>query len=503
MLMPNGTHVKTFKRPNVPKKSEPWREQHHPYEEYLKKPLMHWFLQRISSGKNGETPLEKILYSYRNPSAIIVEKIKYAPIHKFIDFLVYKSGFPSEIIVDEIFHHRPTIRTLVNTARSLATFGLTEPQRFVAPLMVVWNITNVCNLACKHCYQDAVHRRPKDELTLQQKLNVIDQLSENYVSILAIAGGEPLMDPDLWAILERGNRMQVYITIATNGTLLTPENCQRMVSLGVNYVEVSLDSIDPKTHDEFRQVKGAWERSIQGIKNVINTPGLECGVATCFTKDTVERAKDMLDLAISMGADRFVHFNFIPVGRGVEMAHEDVEPWQRERLLRLLHRTLEEGNIDILSTAPQFARSCLMGGNLDGAMAVGHGGSAQGRQAKVFAKYLGGCGAFRCYCSIQPNGRVTPCVYMPHLTVGSLRQSTLKEIWNQPLMNLMGDRDDRGDHCGVCDFRLYCGGCRARAESYTGDIQAGDPGCIYNMHMWQEIVAQSQQEKSEPLAIND
>jgi len=53
----------------------------------------------------------------------------------------------------------------------------------------------------------------------------------------------------------------------------------------------------------------------------------------------------------------------------------------------------------------------------------------------------------------------------------------------------LSDRDDRGDHCGICDYRHYCGGCRARAVSYTGDIQAGDPGCVYNIHEWEEITA--------------
>jgi len=59
---------------------------------------------------------------------------------------------------------------------------------------------------------------------------------------------------------------------------------------------------------------------------------------------------------------------------------------------------------------------------------------------------------------------------------------------------MLADREDRGDHCGVCTYRHYCGGCRARALAYTGDIQAGDPGCIYNDHQWQELVAAAEWE---------
>jgi radical SAM protein with 4Fe4S-binding SPASM domain len=140
-----------------------------------------------------------------------------------------------------------------------------------------------------------------------------------------------------------------------------------------------------------------------------------------------------------------------------------------------------------MSTAPQFGRACTMHGDPEGMMAMGHAGAGKGRQAQVVSKYLGGCGAHRCYCCVQPDGRVNPCVYMPTRTLGDLRKSSFADIWNNPLEAVLSDRDDRGDHCGICDYRIFCGGCRARAEAYTGDVQAGDPGCIYNKHMWDEI----------------
>jgi radical SAM protein with 4Fe4S-binding SPASM domain len=105
----------------------------------------------------------------------------------------------------------------------------------------------------------------------------------------------------------------------------------------------------------------------------------------------------------------------------------------------------------------------------------------------VLSRYIGGCGTGRCYCAIQPNGIVTPCVYISGIKVGDVRQQSFHDIWNNPLFDTLADREDRGDHCGVCTYRHYCGGCRARALAYTGDIQAGDPGCIYNNHQWQEL----------------
>lgn len=493
MYTPDGTRIKTAKRPTVSKLTQAAPATPHEFEGYLGHPITRRILKHLTQGPNGHTPMEKIFYSYRNPDASLYEKIKYAPVHKAINYFIARTRISPERAVEKVFHHRPTTRTLLNTARSVAIHGLLAPQRFIAPLLVVWNITNACNLSCRHCYQDAVHKRGSDELNRAEKLSVVDQLSENLVPLIALAGGEPLVDPDVWAVLERAQQKMVYATLATNGTLLTPRNCERLASLGVKYVEVSLDSVDPAVHDDFRQMKGAWARSVEGIKNV-SAAGMRCGIACCFTRDTVEHAQEMIDLAISLGADTFVHFNFIPVGRGVEMAHEDMSPAQREALLILLQKTLNEGRISVMSTAPQFGRACLMFGDPEGMMAMGHGGSGRGQQARVVSKYIGGCGAHRCYCSIQPNGQVNPCVYMPTRTIGDLRKTPFAEIWNQPLEAILSDRDDRGDHCGVCDYRSFCGGCRARAESYTGDVQAGDPGCVYNEHMWKEVIARGERE---------
>ena len=171
------------------------------------------------------------------------------------------------------------------------------------------------------------------------------------------------------------------------------------------------------------------------------------------------------------------------------MCIRDRTPAQRELLLRKLQQHLSEGKIGVISTAPQFGRSCIVYGSEDGLFAAGHAGKGQGRKTMVLSRYVGGCGAGRCYCSVQPNGRITPCVYMPSKPVGSVREAPFRQIWNNPLFATLADREDRGDHCGVCDYRNYCGGCRARSLSYTGDIQAGDPGCAYNKPQWVELTS--------------
>lgn len=482
-------HVRSAKRPTVAKVSPPPNIEHHKFEDYLAQPYMQELL-RLLTRRNGDGRcyLEEVFESYDRPDLPLWQRLKFAVPHRAIEVFRTRAGVNKEVLKAKVFHHHPTVRALVNTARSIAKFGLTVPQRFYAPLILVWNYTQACNLTCKHCYQEAGHKPLADELTTEQKLKLVDEMAEEYVPFLAFAGGEPLVAKDLWTVLERCKRRGVHTTIATNGTLLSQETCQRLVESGVKYVEVSIDSILPEEHDGFRGLQGAWKRTVQGIRNAAATSGLRAGLAMCVTRQNYHHVEGMINFAKDLGCTTFVHFNFIPVGRGQEMAALDITPKERESLMELLNRHLQEGKISIMSTAPQFGRACILYGPLDGLMATAHGGKGKGRQAKVLSKYIGGCGAGRCYCCVEPDGKITPCVYMPYDVIGDLKRQTLMEIWQDPRFDVFSCREDRGDHCAVCDFRAYCGGCRARAVSYLDDVQAGDPGCVYNQHAWDEVL---------------
>jgi radical SAM protein with 4Fe4S-binding SPASM domain len=485
----SAAKVFTSARPQLTKITQTPPGARHRLEDLLGNRFVRKLLGVLTAADgNGGSLFERLCASYDNPDLARGERWKWALPGLLIDMALMAARLDPELMKRKLFHHRPTVRALALTGRSIARFGLMAPQRYVAPLMVVWNITRACNLRCRHCYQDAGPAPPAGELAREEKIRVVDRLAEAGVPFLAIAGGEPLVSKDLWPTLAEARRRGIHVTVATNGTLLTPETVARLVEAGVKYVEVSIDSVDPEQHDRFRGVPGCWARAIQGIRNSV-AGGMRTGLATCFTRETVHLADDMVKLAIDLGCQTFSHFNFIPVGRGRGMIEADLRPEQRERLLRRLVEILQEGRINVISTAPQFSRACVVHAPEDGLFATGHAGRGQGRKTLVLSRYIGGCGAARCYCSIQPNGDVTPCVYIPSEKMGSLRAQSLLEIWDGALVRTLSDRDDRGDHCGVCDYRAYCGGCRARAFSYVGDMQAGDPGCKFNSPVWDEVTA--------------
>lgn len=385
----------------------------------------------------------------------------------------------------------PSIRrTVVNAALTLDRIGLRFPQRFYAPLMVVWNFTYRCNLRCRHCYENAGplrSSRPPAELTLEERLEVVEQLARSYIPTLSFSGGEPLLHPDFWPVAERARDLGIYMSINTNGTLITEELAARLEQVGIAYAGVSLDAPTPEQHDTFRGVPGAWQRTVEGIRRLAATR-VATVLSFTITRHNYRTLPQMFRLAEELGMDKVMVYNFIPTGRGSEMVEEDMTPEMREEALGEMYRYAASGG-SLCSTAPQLGRVCKQHGRFD-LIPLAHTGPGHVHNLEILADLLGGCGAGRAYCALQPDGRVTPCVYMPEVTIGHIREASLLDIWHHsPLLEYLADRTRLQGHCGECHFREVCGGCRARAYAYFGDFTAPDPGCIHNADWYQRLLS--------------
>jgi radical SAM protein with 4Fe4S-binding SPASM domain len=312
---------------------------------------------------------------------------------------------------------------------------------------------------------------------------VVDQLADAGVTALAFSGGEPLSRKDFFEVARHAVERGLYVSVATNGTLLTKENVKKLKTTGVNYVEVSVDGATAQTHDEFRGVPGAFEKALTGLKNCVEEELCAC-IATTATKSNLAEMPAIIDLAIEIGAKRFTYFNFIPTGRGEALRDQDLEPEEREELMRYLLNRMSKGcKTTILTTAPQLARVALQcqgsAGTGEVTMSMAHMQTARvSRKAVPLADFIGGCGAGRLYCSLSPQGDVHPCVFLP-INVGNVKTEKFRDVWlNSDLFNELRDRDNLKGACGRCSFKYTCGGCRARAKAYCEDIQDSDPGCV-------------------------
>ncbi len=380
-------------------------------------------------------------------------------------------------------------RGIALVLEGLGRYGVTVPQRMPAPFLVVWNFTNMCNLRCIHCYQRADKPTP-DELSLEEKLDLVRQLDEAGVAAVALSGGEPTIHPHFLRVVEELARRGIYVSVATNGWMFAnKERLKQAAEKGVKYIEVSLDSARPEVHDRFRGVPGAWKRAVKALENAVEL-GVSNGMAVTLTRLNKDEVDDILDLAEKIGVERVIFFNFVPVGRGEENAWLDLTPEEREELLRKLFRENKRRRVMVLSTAPYYARVAIeeSGGE---EVSPTHFYVGEDKIVKALAEYVGGCGAGRIYAAIEPNGDVTPCVFMP-VKVGNVREKSFREIWDTaPLFKLLRDREKLKGGCANCPYKYVCGGCRARAYAYTGDPMGPDPGCIINRDVWERIAAKA------------
>jgi radical SAM protein with 4Fe4S-binding SPASM domain len=468
------------------KESEPLYSALNTVNIFLGNALIRKFIRHLCAEDKQAIYEALSLYSGQNDLNLL-KKIKLLPICAFVE-LGRLSFHVDKSKMQNFFRQQVTRRGLSNIVKSVAEYGISKPLKLQAPFLVVWNYTDACNLHCKHCYQDA-GRMSSDELGLEARLNIVDQLVDNDVVAIAFSGGEALLRNDFWEVARHASRKGLHLSLATNGTLLTQDVVSRLTDVGIEYFEISLDSIEPSKHDAFRGVSGAWERTVAGIQNVVAQEGAYSCIANTITNENCHELDDLISFSRKLGVDRTLIFNFVPVGRGSDIIDVDLPPDVREDVLQQMYRHLsgQDEKFEIFTTAPQFSRVCMMNSQT-GVISLAHVGAA-GFSDKVglLAEYIGGCGAGRMYSAIQPNGIVTPCVFLP-IPVGDLRSELFIDIWkNAEVMQSLRVRHDLKGHCGSCDYRNICGGCRARAYAYFNDIKAPDIGCINNVQAYNEL----------------
>jgi len=371
---------------------------------------------------------------------------------------------------------------LANVLTGIARFGIQRPFISGAPFLVVWDITYQCNLKCKHCYASA-GKPLENELTTEEAKNAIDKLERASVPIIAFSGGEPLVRKDIFELTKYANDKGMYVAVATNGTLITKEKAKQMKEAGIGFTQISLDGATPDMHDNFRGIKGVYDKTIQGIKNCVNE-GFFVNIAATATKYNYKEIPKLIDLCDELGVNWFMLYNFVPTGRGEFIVQNDLEPSEREQLLKNLWKKLKNGgNVNVLSTAPQFSRVALEAeiGENSKIVPTHFANPSFSDKLVNLAEFIGGCGCGRFYCAIRPNGNIDPCVFFP-LTVGNIKNDDFEKLWkNNLILKQLRNKDTLEGNCGKCNYRYYCGGCRARAYGYTGNYLAPDPGCIKNI----------------------
>lgn len=324
-------------------------------------------------------------------------------------------------------------------------------------MLVSWNTTNECNLACRHCYRDAGARR-EEELDTAEALTLIDGIRAAGFRIMIFSGGEPLLREDIVELVRYAKSRGLVPVFGSNGTLLTGELAHRLADAGTAAFGISLDSPHAAEHDDFRGVPGAFQGAVDGMR-VCREAGIPFQVHTTAMNWNADQITELTDWAVAAGARAHHVFFLVPTGRGLAIEDQVLPPERYERLLRRLMAKSTEVPIEIKPTcAPQFVRIA--------------------RQMGVTTRFDRGCLAGLSYCIISPVGQVQACAYLD-LPAGDVRKTPFEQIWREsPLFAALRTKT-YGGRCGTCSFAGVCGGCRARAYYLTGDYLGGDEWCLY------------------------
>lgn len=326
-------------------------------------------------------------------------------------------------------------------------------------MIISWNVTNACNLRCAHCYRDA-GEKIKEELNTQEGKALLRQIAQAGFKIMIFSGGEPLMREDIFELVEYARQLGLRPVFGTNGVLISPEIAQKLKSSGTAAMGISLDSIYPEKHDEFRGLPGCFQKTIEGIKNC-RKAGLRFQIHTTVMDWNYNEIEEITDMAIELGASAHHIFFLVPTGRAIALTEHIMRAEKYEQLLQRIMERQEEVPIELKPTcAPQFMRIA--------------------KQKGMKMRFQRGCIAGIAYCLINPKGDVQPCAYLD-IKLGNVREIPFTEIWqNNPVLKELQTMNYTGA-CGVCEYKDICGGCRARAAYYhNGDYMAEEPWCIYS-----------------------
>ena len=302
-----------------------------------------------------------------------------------------------------------------------------------------------------------------------------------------LTGGEPLLRRDILEIVQRAAERGLWVVVGTNGVRITENVARRLAEAGARGLSLSLDALDPDRHDRFRNVRGAWQNTVEGAE-ILNRTGLPFIVQTTAGSHNLGELEAIADFAHERLAAKVWNLYFlVPTGRGQFVS--DITPAQYDEVLASLYRIQGKYHGRMLvnaKCAPHYIKTVL-----ENALDPGSHGRRSGQRCRrrsswpgqspirTYSGGAGGCPAGTHYMGIRPNGDVTPCPYLP-VFAGTLRSASLADLWtSSELFTGIRQRTSLGGRCGECEMNGHCGGCRARAYGMTGDVMAEDPLCTH------------------------
>ena len=347
-----------------------------------------------------------------------------------------------------------------------------------SPLLVIWEVTQACDLACVHCRASAQSGRNSNELSKEDGYRLLEQVKafgENGPMgspLFVFTGGDPLKRPDLYDMIRHGVEIGLRICVTPSSTpLLTREAIDGFKAAGVARMAISVDGADAATHDAFRQVPGSFDRCMLALRHAQEI-GLETQFQTTVTRRNMHQLHDIAKIVGEVGSKMWSLFFLIVTGRA--NAGDDLTAEEYEQVFGVMYDLSKTSTFDIKTTeAMHYRRYVLQRQKAE------RGQGLESESAKRVAFRTAGVSDGRGFVFVSHTGEVYPSGFLA-ISGGNVRRESLVDVYrNSPVFLSLRDPKQREGKCGACEYVHVCGGSRSRAYALSGDYLAEDPRCTY------------------------
>jgi putative heme d1 biosynthesis radical SAM protein NirJ1 len=341
--------------------------------------------------------------------------------------------------------------------------------------VIAWNITRTCNLKCVHCYSDSDAQKYAGELSTLEALQFIDDCADFKVPVLLFTGGEPLIRPDVFELVERAKEKKIRVTFSTNGTRIDRQIAQKMKDLGVGYVGISVDGLG-EANDRFRGQAGAFNQALAGIRHCL---AVEQRVGLRFTINRYNYTdlEKIFALIEHEQIPRVCFYHLVYSGRAAQMMQHDISREEARAALDLIMgKAIEFGDKCEILTVDNHADIVYL------YLTQLKNNPQKAERIWELMNRNGGNRSGIAFANVDSLGNVHPDQFTQNHSFGNVRDRPFGEIWTDMSISLLAGLKNRQPllkgRCSKCKWLGVCNGnFRARAEAVTGDFWESDPAC--------------------------
>ena len=345
------------------------------------------------------------------------------------------------------------------------------------PYIVIWEMTQACDLACIHCRASAQPNRNPFELSTGEAKGLIDEVAQMEAPVFVLTGGDPIKRPDLFEVIEYATSVGVRVSLTPSATpLLTRDIVRRLKDVGLARLAVSLDGSNAEVHDAFRGMSGSFQRTMEAIAWA-NEVGLPVQINTTFSRRNVGDFDGIASLLEQKKIALWSVFFLVPTGRG--KLDDLLSAEEFEAVFAKLYGISSRAHFHIKTTEAQHYRRYVLQQQVAEKRAGRDGHVHAAKETDTIGRAPRGLNDGKGFLFISHTGEVYPSGFLP-FSAGNVRSESLSRIYrDSSVFQRLRDTDQLGGKCGACEFRHICGGSRARAYAMSGDPMAEEPCCAY------------------------